>query len=186
MPGNTRGGETCQIGPQKTNRRLVRVKRWCKRPPARAAMPRPGNPHQEQGQTGTRGCSPRRLRAKVPGRPLELPGDGPVQIDGHRGEPGPTRNRLALQNAAYRRTWDNQIHHESTKATKGFLVKIPCGLCVFVDGSVTREQRGDSLVKVCTVGAAVPAGHAAALAVEHHGVRQPVDAQLNQLAAGRV
>ena len=56
-PGNTRGGVTCQIGPQKhTAPRGVRVKRWCKRPPASAAMRRPGNPRQEQGQAGTRDC----------------------------------------------------------------------------------------------------------------------------------
>ena len=40
MPGKPRGGVICRIGPQKTNclRKKVKVKRWCKRPPAFAAM----------------------------------------------------------------------------------------------------------------------------------------------------
>ena len=61
----------------------VRVKRRCKRPPAHAAMRRPGNPHREQGQAGTRFPSGNGRRpvfsligGRVPGRLHERAGDG--------------------------------------------------------------------------------------------------------------
>ena len=45
MPDNVRGGEICRIGPQKhTAPSGVRVKWWCKRPPAQAVMPAAGQP----------------------------------------------------------------------------------------------------------------------------------------------
>jgi len=45
VPDNVRGGEICRIGPQKhTAPSGVRVKWWCKRPPAQAVMPAAGQP----------------------------------------------------------------------------------------------------------------------------------------------
>jgi len=45
MSDNVRGGEICRIGPQKhTAPPGVRVKWWCKRPPAQAAMLAAGQP----------------------------------------------------------------------------------------------------------------------------------------------
>jgi len=45
VPDNIRGGEICRIGPQKhTAPPGVRVKWWCKRPPAGAVMPPAGQP----------------------------------------------------------------------------------------------------------------------------------------------
>jgi len=56
------------------------VKRWCKRPPALVAIPRPGNPHLEQGQAGTKlRLTAQREAARfpgVPGRLLEQAGNG--------------------------------------------------------------------------------------------------------------
>ena len=48
-------GQPVGLGPQKQTASFleVRVKRWCKRPPAFAVMRRPGNPRPEQGQAGT-------------------------------------------------------------------------------------------------------------------------------------
>ena len=59
MPGNTRGGVIYRIGPQKNTAQAaspatvalpVKVKWWGKSPPALVVIPRPGNPHLEQGQ----------------------------------------------------------------------------------------------------------------------------------------
>ena len=50
----------------------ARVKRWCKRPPARSAMGAAGKPHREQGQAEARGCSSRyQLRVDCMRRPRE-------------------------------------------------------------------------------------------------------------------
>lgn len=92
-PGNSRGGETCRNGPQRTTAArywlAVRVKRWCKRPPAQAAMaaarqPPPGaRPSREKyvealfKRRTSEGCSSSNpvRRIIIPGRLLELCGD---------------------------------------------------------------------------------------------------------------
>jgi len=51
-PGKSRDGVTCRQGHRNIPPVRVRVKRWCKRPPAVAAMQQSGNPFWEQGQAG--------------------------------------------------------------------------------------------------------------------------------------
>ncbi len=56
----------------------VRVKRWCKRPPAFVVTRRPGNPHLEQGQAGAKHVVYMRGSARshrAPGRLLESYGN---------------------------------------------------------------------------------------------------------------
>jgi hypothetical protein len=71
-PDNIRDGAIHRTGPQKhTAPQGVRLKWWCKRPPANAAMRRPGNPREEQGQAGAFSCS----LVNAPGGPHELNGN---------------------------------------------------------------------------------------------------------------
>ena len=112
MPGNARGGETHRIGPQKQTANMVRVKRWCKRPPAQAEMSaarqppsgaRPSRDNNPGVISRVGGCSsPWRMQrvCQCSGWAARVVWKHATQIDDRPGDGSP----FTRQNAAYRPT----------------------------------------------------------------------------------
>ena len=110
MPGNARGGETHRIGPQKKTACKVRVKRWCKRPPAQSEMAaarqppsgaRPSRDNIPGFSSGLGGCSSPVQTQRVcqsPGWAARVVWKQTTQIDDRPGNGSP----FTGQNAAYR------------------------------------------------------------------------------------
>jgi len=67
VPGKSWSGATCWIGPQKqTATQVARVKRWCKRPPASAAMQAARQPPPGARPSRDEVCFGRREAARLP------------------------------------------------------------------------------------------------------------------------